>query len=356
MEEKIAFIVASDSLVSWLGRFLGEGTKNSLILKKCVTTQETLKLLSNKGISEVCFISDHESLRADQLLASELRLHGFGISIQSQQAIEIGLDKLKQKIFLEQNFIPTAKYYSDITKTTCAESGLVKKYRYGTQAEGHTLDISRSGASDEEFFFFENFIDGVEYSVNVYSSSRGNFIFPVVYKGNTQRDLTPPYGRMRIVDPEFQYTQVAKEMKALSAQIAGQLCSNGFLEVEFIVDEWSRPLVLEINPRVSGTLRMSAMADNVPAFDLFSTSSLDALSAMDRMPIWAAEVPNRRNLVLPTDYSRAIATTRISMCAERKDGIRDELVALTRIGALTEPELQNYSKDLLDLQLSNGTK
>jgi transketolase len=99
---------------------------------------------------------------------------------------------------------------------------------------------------------------------------------------------------------------------------------RGWLEVEFVVDCAGRPWVLEINPRICGTMRLAAMCAQVAVFDIPAVETLDgplpAVAVGAEVP-WAGEP-------IADPRRHRFATSRLTICAADADELHAELTAL----------------------------
>ncbi len=262
--------------------------------------------------------SCHETLLRDALAAEYLVEQGLGVMGQSVACARLGIDKVLMKQCLEAIGVETvpsahaASTKAEFERFQSLSGPFVIKRRDGTSASGQTL-VRRAARDLAANLYQEVFTPGEEYSVNVWRGSSGVHTLPLVWKGATRLDLVPPYKRLRVCPAPRLSLKQEHRMRDLAATIATALDSRGFLEVEFVVTHEGSPLVMEINPRISGTLRMSAMAAQAQLadFGLWSSTPLgEHLSA----GLCAVEVPFMGTPFTTAD-SRVMATTRITVAA-----------------------------------------
>jgi predicted ATP-grasp superfamily ATP-dependent carboligase len=103
-------------------------------------------------------------------------------------------------------------------------------------------------------------------------TERRTVTFPPVFKGGTTRELVPPWRRMRLCPDPWLSCESVVELQEVAVRVAEACDATGLGEVEMIVPDTGPPCVLEINPRVAGTMRISALATRVP---ILSTADLD---------------------------------------------------------------------------------
>jgi len=168
--------------------------------------------------------------------------------------------------------------------------------------------------------YWEDFIEGVEYSVVLYRDDEGTALFPTVWKGPVQKDLAPPWRRLRLVPAEAA-SESSREMADTALRIAELLDAWGYVEVEFILPAVGPAVVIDINPRICGTMRIVAMATGLPIFD---PSAFRVPGTRVVPPVrFAAEVPYEGQ---PFTTQNAVASSRVT-CAS--GSARETLRALS---------------------------
>jgi hypothetical protein len=105
-------------------------------------------------------------------------------------------------------------------------------------------------------------------------------------------------------------------MIAATQKIAESMAMSGWLEVEFVVDTLGVPWVLEVNPRICGTMRLAAMCTDLPIFDL-PDLNIDGPIAAVRV---GGEVPWAGERFADPDR-RLFATTRLTAAADDLDAL-----------------------------------
>jgi hypothetical protein len=328
MKQRV-FVIGSSSIAGWLPEFCGRGRHEAqLLVPDGLAELEELELPGrDRRDCEFVFISGHSTLSRDRGWAARLGHLGYGVRCQSAPMVALGHDKVVMKRGLERAGIPTlpwraAHEYS--AGWTGAPGVVVVKRRSGTQSEG--MRIAPFGLTPAEGEYCERYQDGVEYSVNVFAHGGRAVALPPVWKGPTSPELVPPWRRTRISAPEFTESGLAATMERIAIQIARQFEADGFLEVEFLVPADGLVVVLEVNPRVSGTLRISALAAREPVFGWYDSPPVPP-SVPARS--YAVEVPNPGpHIVLPA--LGLYATSRVTVAgdsreqlAARLDQIRD---------------------------------
>jgi biotin carboxylase len=118
-------------------------------------------------------------------------------------------------------------------------------------------------------------------------------VLSIVSKGQTNRDLRRhPIYRLRLA-PHPLPDVIARCVCELAEQAVRALGLTGVAECEMILDRRHGPRVLEVNPRISGTLRLSASASGIdPHRCLVDMVRGDAWQhAPRRAPAVVAQVP-----------------------------------------------------------------
>lgn len=265
------FLVSPDSVLPWFHYFarLGRADRFRHIGEAGTASLQGVwnELTEAAEPARVVIYSSHDSLVRDRAFADLLAESGFDVLCQSRTAVDLALDKVRMKQFFDRCGLRTADWHSggSSPQPHHGEDATVVKQRSGTQSLGIRLaDGGRCAATPDEFC--ERYHDGVEYSVVVYRDSTGCTTFPPVWKGPTSPGLVPPWRRLRICPDPLLAPGLEAGLRQLSEQIACAADVQGYAEIEYLVIDDGAPLVLEINPRISGTMRIGAMATGVPVF------------------------------------------------------------------------------------------
>lgn len=245
---------------------------------------------------KVVFCSNHYSLARDHEIAARLQAKGYEIVGISGKAVMYGLDKLKAKRLFEELGIATPPW-TPVKKEDALSQVLLRintqscilKTRSGTSGTGNFY----TGANSETpslrgYDYAEAFIDGTEYSVIAVSTAGGIATFPPVWKGSTRRDLLPPHKRLRLCPYLALEPQLEAQMRSTATLLMQTMEASGFFEVEYIITSDQRMMVIEVNPRVAGTLPLSALAT---ATRIFSLGRWDAIQESVPATHYAAEIP-----------------------------------------------------------------
>ncbi len=281
------FFVAAISTTFWIDSFISKGKASVLKLDENHTyeikeVEQMLKSITeDKGSIKVYFVSSHRSLLRDYYLSSELQRLGYDSSCQRLDMILLGIDKVKMKSFFNKYAIRTPKWTEN---NDTIDGSYLMKDRYGTAAEG--ISYKTNNSREYRGKYLEEYKEGVEYSVNVFRNHNKELTFyPVVWKGETNAKLIPPYKRLRVVGPyKKKFEALVKKLYKVSRKVCNSVDNYGFIELEFIVSN-EEVLLLEINPRVSGTLRVSSMACGFNTFDNYLDEKKGAVLKPNKIAI-----------------------------------------------------------------------
>ncbi|MCM4083103.1 ATP-binding protein [Paractinoplanes hotanensis] len=289
MTASTLYLVAPDSLASWFPYFTDgrADDRHLLIGERAEADLPAIRAaLAGHRRPVAVFLSSHDTLIRDRELARTLAADGHPVVVQSAVAALLGTDKVAMKRFFDRHGFATAPWRYGAEGTLAGGPGdpMVVKGRNSTQSRGIRLTGTEPVGGD---VFGEQYLDGVEFSVVVHRMPGRCVTFPPVWKGSTSPRLVPPWRRQRLCPaPGLDPAQEAW-LRRTSAAIAEAADVRGHLEVEFLLTPDGEGLVLEVNPRICGTLRLVAMATGVPVFSLHHDYRLADVPAI----AYAAEAP-----------------------------------------------------------------
>jgi predicted ATP-grasp superfamily ATP-dependent carboligase len=335
------YLVSPSSLREWFEAFCERSSSDRVHFIGNNPAESVASLLKRIEPSSwdddehVVVYASHESMARDGELARQLSAMGYRVTYQSEEAIRIGCDKLAMKRFFREHGFSTPAWWasSEAARDHSATWNLVvAKGRKGTQGLSNRLIANGDGQpGDEEFA--ERFVHGHEYSVNVFRTAREVTVFPPVWKGLTRTDLRPPYRRLRLCPYDSLDYAAAEEMIVATVRLANLLKATGFLEVEFVLTP-EGALILEVNPRISGTMRISAMATDTK---ILSFPAHQTLPARLRPTLYAAELPYHGPPVRSKE-AQVYCTSRLTVSGASLNEVRQKLDALERAGTVPDAE------------------
>ena len=244
-------LYGADSNVSCLGRHFVDDFVE-LPPDKELHIKDLLNMCKCKGINIIIPTRDAE-LHFFASHRSKLLQHGIHVMVSCLSTIENCLDKLKFSRFFNEDLqikvIPSLKSLKDVDS-----EALVVKERYGSGSRSTHINLSKkdAGKISEQLRspIFQPFIEGLEYSIDIYRDFSGNILGAITRK----RDL--------IVNGESQITTIEDQEKL--RQICMQACSlldlHGHVVFQAIIDTQGTIHLLECNPRFGGASTLSIAA------------------------------------------------------------------------------------------------
>ncbi|GAA3732057.1 hypothetical protein GCM10022225_12470 [Plantactinospora mayteni] len=322
--EPAAHLVMPASVGIWFPHFLGSnGTDRTLVLGEApaVDVGVVRDALSRIGSRRVVLHSGHDTLYRDRTLAQALAGSGFRPIAQSGRATRIGLDKRLMKEFFDARGCPGLPWTTgDRLPGVAGDPLVVIKDRHGTQSRGTVLArlSDRAPAPDE---IAELYADGVEYSMVVFRDGERVVTLPPIWKGPTSTELVPPWRRLRLCPYEPIDPALERRLRDDARALAVSADAVGLIEIEYLVTADGVARVLEINPRVSGTMRLAAMATGLPIFALYDDHTVSGDVAATGH---AAELPYRGAPVCDP-AGGVFATSRLTVVADDPGRALDKL-------------------------------
>lgn len=223
---------------------------------------------------------------------ASLQAEGIACLISSEDTIALCTDKLRFCEFLTQHkfpAIPTSSKLNDIHS-----SSFVVKEQFSTTSKGVKVKLSSQEAQNSANAFshplFQPYIEGDEYSIDLYVDRQGNIKGPVVRK------------REYVVNGESQITSSLKypRLEQLCIEMASTLKLYGHAVFQIICDKDQDNLhVIECNPRFGGASTLS-LAMGLHSFEWFLLETLKIpLPPFERAPQEKRQVRFPSDIVLP---------------------------------------------------------
>ncbi len=335
-------VVAPSSLRSWFRFFVDDPGGLDRIFHAGESSGLRVRDIAQRAHAaaavEVVFHSSHETLLRDGELADSLIDAGFRVLVQSPRAAQMGVDKFLMREFFASSGLSMLRWWRGGTVLSGGDEPrtVVVKSRTGTQSSGLRLsDLHVADAAADEYC--EAYADGVEYSVLVYRDDAGDAVLPPVWKGPTSRDLVPPWRRLRLCPDPFGSPEFGAQLSDVGLRTAVEAGVRGWTEVELLVTQDGTTHVLEINPRVCGTMRIAALATRTRLFALHRhPGQRGRLPAVRR----AAEIPYTG--VPITDPVRSIfGTSRLTVASATYRGVAEVL------GPVADPDARGVLAELV---------
>jgi D-alanine-D-alanine ligase-like ATP-grasp enzyme len=189
-------------------------------------------------------------------------------------AVLLATDKLATKRLLAAHGLPVSEAFWVRSPAEAAE--IAERLTYPVLVKrndgysGQGMRLFEDHAQLERFFrrgpgplIMEKFLEGLEVSVDVLCWGGNTVPLAAISKGSTDRDLRRhPIYRLRVAPHPLspQLTQAVMSIAARAMQLLGV---TGVAECELVLTRDEGPLVLEVNPRIAGTLPLSAAASGI---------------------------------------------------------------------------------------------
>lgn len=319
-ERLLHHVVAPPSLRTWFEHFVSADVDHIHMAPEDDTDAAALtERLLRTGGDRFILHSSHRSLHRDAEVARQLRDYGLRAVAQGTDSVMLALDKGQMKEFFTRIGARTPPMPAE---ASAAVRDWVVKRRHGTEGHGMRFAVGPAPAHSADEYV-EAFVAGLEFSVIAYVEGDRFVTLPVVEKGWATPALRPPYRRARVCPPAPHHEAVAADMLATTRLIAVEAGILGWLEVEFVVDSFGQHWVLEINPRICGTMRLAAMCADVAIFDIPGRTDLEGhLPAVRR----GAEVPWHGEPIVDPAL-QTFATSRLTVSAGDAATLRARLRA-----------------------------
>lgn len=324
-------IICPNSVAVWIKELMSEKYLMCPVITQNEYKECGLGGLLNcySNLEEVIIISSHESLEKDWSLSESFKRIGIRVNCQSLIACYIGTNKIKMKELFSVNNIPTTDWNIELTS---AFSKYVVKRINGTMGIGmRCYDVINGISLDNEFV--ELFEDGLEFSLNMYSDTRGNcVVYPPVCKGRTSETVIHPYKKIRYCCNFEMYEKYIQQMVEISQQVGKLIDNVGFMEAEFILNDKHQVKLLEVNPRVSGTLRMSSIASQNMCFDMLLNNNRKDYKAILKCISPTLEIPYYGDAKVDRNKD-IICTSRATIPFSCEDELVDKIYTVKRMEA-----------------------
>ncbi len=232
----------------------------------------------------VLFLSRHDTLRQDTGLAGALATaHVSAIVCQPKAMVKLGLSKrlMARRAAVIEGMHPIPEMTpADAAKYLGARPGriVVAKPNDGTEGVGLKLfrearDLTTTGTRlYEGGYVLQPFLAGDEFSINMVWHNRRANIYPPVAKGRVDTRATHPIYRTRTCPAGLRRDPAWPGLAESCLRYLDAFKPSGLVEVEFIRRR-GRFFLLDVNPRLSATLRLTAVASGTnPLTDLIAAA------------------------------------------------------------------------------------
>lgn len=307
---------------------------------------DAVRLLRAEPIGLVLSTAGHDRTAVeDARLGAHAEMLGVPFAGQPLRVTEMALDKVVTRRVLQNAGLAVAD--GRVVDSRAALERFLRRHDTiickpidGISGRGQFIATTETGVpAIAQPMLAEEFLDGVEVSVDVFSDRGRHVIMPPVYKGPTSTTVLHARQKLRICPISWD-DQLSTTSMQTAQQVAEAVGSDGWLNIDLVVVE-DRATVLEINARYSGTTRMSAWcADMNP----YRTSIRAALGRPISLGVVEAvstviEVPLRRrvgsvdvgdvSVAYSSNIGRFIGSATIRLDQDRRvpDGAQNILAA-----------------------------
>jgi len=231
----------------------------------------------------VAFLSRHETLRRDAAYVPVLRSLGTRhVVVQPDAVVRLAFDKraMARRAWAVDGLLPIPDFAPKDAQLYLERGGeaVVAKPCDGTEGQGVTLfhrptDLVATGARlFEGGYLLQPFLEGEELSINLVWAHGQCNAYPPVAKGSVRRDGRHPTRRVRHCPAPLSREELEPLVRAC-VEYMRPFRPSGLVALEFI--RTARGFfLLDVNPRVSGTMRMTAAsAASNPFTDLLAAAA-----------------------------------------------------------------------------------
>lgn len=299
----VLLIAGAHSWSDWIPDFVRPNDIQVEILYEPTVLSEITQKFKDFRFDSIVFMSHHSTLLEDAARAESLAALFSGPIIA--QPLDVGIiayDKRRMAVLASQQrwARPIPEFsISDAEKYLAnPNAAVIVKPPRGTEGVGffviETVEkLAASKKSPETSMLIQPYIQGLEYSLNMYRVNGSIRHYPLVEKGATSRLGVHPSKRRRFCPPRVINEADQTAMQNAATAMAEAMELEGLCEFEFIVSVDGSIYLVEINPRVAATMRMSSLAAGSSIFDDYITASLFPRSAPSQFKgqRFAAELP-----------------------------------------------------------------
>lgn len=211
------------------------------IIEYCLT--HSIKAIIPTRDAELAFFAKNRS---------EFEKKGIFALVSEQETIAITQDKKRFSEYLQSKNFPSIPTY--LTASECQEKIVVVKERYGAAGRGIGIKLTHAQAEIAaqllENPLFQPYIEGVEYSVDLYRDR----------KGKLQGIIARTRDVIAHGESEVTTTIQHPELETLCSDLANELNLYGHAVIQVIEDSDGKFHILECNPRFGGASTSSLHA------------------------------------------------------------------------------------------------
>lgn len=331
--------------------------------------EQLLRIALSERVTAALSLSTPEDMNLRDARAARLLLeYGVPMITQNEEFVSLCADKFRCKQELLQRGVPCPEGHAADSLALARQVADVLSYPFlckpANRWGGQGIGVIRNESELMAYYqtrkykqtFIEEFVDGLEFSVETLVLPHRAIAMSPVLKGRTSLSGTHAMEHLRVAPYPCQGLQ------ELALEIALKLGSCGLAEMEFIVGA-DGPKLVEVNPRISGVTRLSTLGSGVNPLELLVDFALGLgrSAVCDRPPLIAVEVPVMAAESLSADWDdvlrgrRGVSNVvlhRIGRTAGRIElsgdplFVRVELRDILALGIVTLPPLDDLDQAL----------
>lgn len=237
-----------------------------------------------------CSSYDNQAI-LDSMIGARLNKYEIRYIGHPQYCTQLCGNKYRTKQVLEQNGVKTPNYkicYSskEIKQYVCDFNfPIVIKPLNGWSGHGQRIIKGMDYLTDtclEQFAFpviIEEFIDGIEISIEAYKSEDLEIVFPPIFKGATSVEGLHALEKIRVFPYPWE-EEIVKQSNEIGKLLAGLLKANGWLDIDGIISN-GIIYILEVNSRFSGVCRLIDMSVNINPYEIMLKNQIEKCSLIN---------------------------------------------------------------------------
>jgi len=249
--------------------FVSEKEKYFNKLKEVIIEDDIDFCISTSGYDELTVL--------DSFVGEICRIHNVNFIGQSYECSNICWDKWQTKEMLKLNEVSVldnllCENHSVLLKSIESfNTPIVIKNIKGISGKHQKVIFDKKkleGLSDLVYpVILEPFIEGTEYSIDIFSHNNKHIVYPPIYKGEVTTDnFSHPMLKLRVTPPPNK-NELLNKLIEKGIRVSKAIKSTGWVNIDMIVSN-NKIYVLEVNARFSGTTRITYMATEINPYKI----------------------------------------------------------------------------------------
>jgi len=113
----------------------------------------------------------------------------------------------------------------------------------------------------------EQFIEGIEVGIDVYSTKENHFVYDPIFKSETSLQNIHSVEKLRVAKYPFSNKKIEK-LREIGRCVAAAVNSTVWINIDMVMTTNGEIYVLDVNSRNGGTTRMNGMASHINPYTL----------------------------------------------------------------------------------------